>query len=128
MPAIPEILHIARGKRIVKILRHRHSHQTRSANRDVAKAGEVAVEKKIISNRGNWQIDPMMRMSIQQQSAVGELIQQRSEKFKFHCTHQNAQERARIRSFSRRRKCRLILAVRTDWPDGKCGNEKSKSQ
>src|SRR5215469_4571089 len=92
MPAIPEFPHITGAKGVRKILSDRDTHERRGADGNVAKPREVTVEKQIIEKNRNGQINPCVKMVVEQEVGIGQLKAKAAEEFEFDETDEDAQQ------------------------------------
>ena len=91
MPAVPKILDVAGGQRIIEIFSHRNAHQTGGADGDVAKTGKVEVEVEVIKNHRHRQVDPRMKVVIPQEVTITQLIAEDAQKLVFDGADQQSQ-------------------------------------
>src|SRR5437867_43181 len=92
MPAVPKLLHVPGRERIGKIFRDGNADERRRADGGIAKSGKVAVEKQIIENSGHDQIDPMMKMVVEQEVGIGQLKTKAAKELEFDEADEDAQQ------------------------------------
>jgi len=127
VPAVPEILDVAGGKGVVKVLGHRNADEGGRADGHVAETGEIAIQVEIVRIHRHWQVNPPMWMVVQQQPGIGQLVQYVAKKLIFYDADNDPGNRAAIRNFrGQAGKAAAVISIRINWPHEHCRQEKAE--